>query len=281
MVDFVEAIKTPFNNVKILIAPFAIYFVILILGAISGGFLDIANLVSIFLPEVGILLAGLAVVVAAVLGLVILVLTLTVNGYLFGTMQNILDKREIVKFQFSGILGYILRAIKGGIISFIYAIPGLVMLAIAAVIIFGGAIIGMLTGGNTQALVETAMASIFTAGLFAIPFVLLAILFLVIAGYLLPAAISIWLKEDRMLAAFSFGRILKNVFKLDYLLSLIVTFLVNMLFGIIVFFVVGIIVFIVSLILPSVGSAISAFFSNLVSFIVAMILYAMLAQTIQ
>ncbi|MEK6958990.1 MAG: DUF4013 domain-containing protein [archaeon] len=264
-----------------LLAPFCIYLIIFVVSAISGGFLDIARLVTIFLPPVGVVLMGISLVIMVILGIVSIILTLIVDGYLLSTFQNILDKRKLVKFGMSEILGYVIRAIKGGLISFAYALPGLILITIAMLVVFGGTIFGLLSGGNSQQITQTFLANIIVTGIIAIPLIMLAVLFFLIAGYFLPAAISIWLKEDRAFEAFNFGRILKNVFKLDYLLSLVVAVAVSMILGLLVLLVTGIIVMLISLFFPSFAGAISSFTSSLMSFVVAIILYSMLAQVIE
>jgi|GEM_PF-4920275 len=281
MVDFIKAIKMPLDNTKILIAPFVIYFAIFIISAIGGGIIDVAKWAVVLFPTTIGAIALISIGITALVGIVVLVLTLIVSGYLLNIFEKIINKKTLPNFQLSSALDYVIRSVKAGIISFIYMLPGSICILIAISILFGGAIIGLISGGNTEAIIKAAMTNILTAGLISIPFVLLGLLFLIVAVYFLPAALAIWFKEGKMLAAFSFGRILKNVLKLDYFLSLIIAFCINLLIGMIVGVIMFIVILVVSILFPNVGNAMSIFVSNIISFIIGMMLYAMLAEVIE
>lgn len=217
MVDYMAAIKKPFEDVTTLV-----------IGIIVG-----------FIPIVSLLNTGYGVL----------------------TAKNVLaGNKKLLPWDFGKLVDMIVGFVMVLIITVVYAIPGLVLLAIG----LAGAV-SILLGGiaNPSAVVPAVLSAIVAGGLFLI----IGAILWIVAGFLLPMAIMHYIKNNNIAAAFSLATITKKALRINYIISWVVL--------IIYAIVLAIIAGIISMI-PVIGAWIAA---GLISFLGTVTGYSVFAET--
>lgn len=204
MVDFVEAIKRPFTDIKALI-----------IGAV--------------LALLGVFTLG--------------ILMLPVMGYGLRTAKNTLNNNPALpKWDKWGDL--FVKGIVALIVSIVYMLPALIVigLGIAGTIasIQTAALAGMVTPEAIMQLIMPALAA--NALIF-----LVGILLALIAAFLLPMALVLYVKEESFGAAFRVGEVIRKVLTGKYIVAWIVVVVYSAIVSSILGFV------------PLIGSAVAMF----------------------
>jgi len=139
------------------------------------------------------------------------------------------------------------------LVGLIYAIPGLILIAIVA----GSLLISIFAGGDTGVLESLAAGDpmvLFSliAGLG--PLVFIAVLYFILVGYIMPSAILHYVKGNNFGDAFNFGNVFKKAFSGAYFLAWIV------------FVVTGIVAGSILQFIPIIGGAIAFFITNIIGY---------------
>lgn len=183
MVDFIEAIKRPFTDLKALI--------------------------------IGVLLT---IVAPFTLG----ILMLPVMGYGLRTAKNTLNNNPALpKWDNWGDL--FVKGLVALIVSVIYLIPAIIVIVLGVANIIASIPAISLTGAATPEAMQAAIMQAIMPALAANALLFLVGLILALVAFLLlPMALMRYVKEERFGAAFGFGEILGKVFTGKYIVAWVV-----------------------------------------------------------
>ncbi len=241
MVDFGECIKKPFSDMKTLLVG-------MIIGAI---------------PIVNILLSGFILKVAED----------TTKG-----------KNKLRSWAAGDILDYIVKAILAAIVGIVYFIIPIILIFLG----IGSALFAILgtllpsmdpnaLGSGTPPAVDpmTIVSALLNGASAGAPLIIIGIILAIIAALILPMAIMKWLKSGSLAAAFNVPAVIKNCLTGKYIIALIVGAILAIIIGAILS-AIGMVL----LLIPIVGFILMALVSGLSSYIVGVMYYSMLAQTV-
>jgi hypothetical protein len=195
MVEYMNAIKKPFTDMKTLGIGTILFTIIVVLslfsqiglfagmfGAILGQF-ELSSIIALF--------SGIGLILAIILGVFVF-------GYFVNLLRVTLNgNKEMPKWEFNKIGKYIIDSLKIAFIYLVYSIPMYVLFFLQIILSSMG------------------------IDLFGIP-VLFGFFLGIIAVIFLPMAICFSVKENNIMSAFKFGAILKKVLTAKFWISIIV-----------------------------------------------------------
>ena len=167
-------------------------------------------------------------VIGTVIGIIPIV-NFLLFGYGLMTMKKVLSgKKELVEWRFGSLVEMIVLLVKGFVVSIVYGIPSAIVLVLGLGSIFSSFVSAAQQGGDLNLVI---MQALFSGAIYLILWFIL----LLLAAFLLPMALANWLKEDSLMAAFSFGTVFKKAFRLNYIIAFIVVILYSIVWCAIMF----------------------------------------------
>lgn len=154
------------------------------------------------------------------------------------------------------------------VISIVYMIIPLVLIGVG----IGGAVLTLMSDmtalSDPMTAIEVFSGALITGG----PLIIIGALLGLIAALMLPMALMKWLKAGSLTAAFNISDVAKNVLTADYIITLIVAII----YGMVVTAVAGILIALttITIIRPII-------IMGLVSFIMSVSVYSMIAETVK
>ncbi len=201
---------------------------------------------------------------------VIPIVSLLVTGFVVKTGEDaVKGKNKLRGFALNDIVEYIVKLVIMWVISVIYMIPGLVIVAVG----IGAALATLLPALTDPTNVADALSNLASSALVGAPILIVGFLLLLIACILLPMAIMRWLKEGSIGAAFNVLTVLKKVLTVNYWVTVIVYFVYAIVLAIIASIIAGILVLV-----PVIGWVLGLLIMGLVGFALSVTGYDLMAQ---
>lgn len=159
--------------------------------------------------------------------------------------------------EWKGFLDLFVKGFISLIISIIYLLPAILLLALSAGTVLLGVISSLtleqLQSNQAASLVSSAIQSSWPSIVAVIPFILISILLMLLAVYITPIAVLSYLSEKKFSAAFNCRKICSKTFSWNYLFA--------WLFVILAYFLLSFLTFI-----PFVGNGIASFISGVIAY---------------
>jgi len=191
------------------------------------------------------------------------IVSLLMLGYGLRTAKNTIKGDKSLPEWFADFGDLIIKTFMGIIISIIYLLIPIIVF-VAAIFVGGGSVLlSLLLSGMQGQLFQSpqAMSTLLSGLIAAGGFILVAILLLLIAAFILPAALILFVKEDSLGAAFNIGRVFANVFTADYIVSWILAIIIG-----IIFLIIAMAFSVIPLIGVFIGVGLASFFNTVFSY---------------
>jgi len=202
------------------------------------------------------------------------VVNILVTGYALKIAQEtIKGKGALISWKVGDIVDYIIKFIMSAIISIVYMIIPLILIAIG----LGAALFGFISNNAMGMSDPNASLALITSSL-AVggPFIVIGVILAVLAALVLPMANMKWLKSGSFGAAFNVGDVIKSCLTADYIVVLIV----SSVYAIVLLVVLGAIAGALMMV-PAIGFILGALVMGLASFAVSVTTMSLFAQTVK